>query len=282
MTTTRVKSILILALLLLSTISTMGVISVSADTKIADFDVSSDGTAVWSPVLEFGRMYRIVATEVFTVAPGVTADAMYYTDDGTNTWFWSHYHTLADGHSFLQMNGNDIDWGPFSNGGDYHTYTIEVVGTGAALMFQIHDWIDEDYTNNQCHLRVRIYTECDRFYGLTPGFWKNHVDRWVGYEPEWTVVQVWTDFGYVDQLDTLLDALEYPGGKGLEGAARILYRAAVAAVLNAAHPNINYPLDTTEIDVMVMNALNSYNRGVMLDLATLLDDYNNAGAPWED
>ena len=47
--------------------------------------------------------------------------------------------------------------------------------------------------------------------------------------------------------NTLLDALNYGGGSGVTGGARILLRAAVAALLNAAHPDIDYPRTPAEI-----------------------------------
>jgi hypothetical protein len=42
---------------------------------------------------------------------------------------------------------------------------------------------------------------------------------------------------------TLLRALDGGGGSGLAGAQQILARAAVAALLNASHPEINYAID---------------------------------------
>jgi hypothetical protein len=77
----------------------------------------------------------------------------------------------------------------------------------------------------------------------------------------------------------MLDALRYPGGNGLPGAARILLRAAVAAVLNARSPAINYPLSVAQIQFAVNNALASGDRDTMLDLASSLDRNNNLGCP---
>ncbi len=78
-----------------------------------------------------------------------------------------------------------------------------------------------------------------------------------------------------------MTALGYPGGRGDVGAARILLRAAVAAVLNAEHPVINYPFTTSQIIAQVNSALATHNRETILNLATQLDDYNNLGTPWE-
>ena len=78
---------------------------------------------------------------------------------------------------------------------------------------------------------------------------------------------------------TLQQALSFQGGSGTTAAARILLRAAVAALLNSAHPNIDYPLTTTEIIADVNAALASQNRSTMLALARELDSANNLGCP---
>lgn len=152
----KTKSALLLGLLLVSNI---GVILTSADTFIESFWVSSDGTTVISQALESGKRYRIEAREVFEYNdPGnLCADAMYYTTEYPDGWNWVSYQPCPDGHSFLQINGDDVDWGPFSNGDTYHTYTILYAGEGEALTFQIIDWIDGDYSNNHCHLEVSIH-----------------------------------------------------------------------------------------------------------------------------
>lgn len=116
--------------------------------------------------------------------------------------------------------------------------------------------------------------------GCTPGYWKNHLDSWEGYSPGQTVEDVFDvpdAYGLDD--DTLLEALNYGGGPGEVGGAKILLRAAVAALLNADSSNVNYPHTTSEIIADVNGALASENRGTMLDLASMLDTDNNLGCP---
>ncbi len=119
--------------------------------------------------------------------------------------------------------------------------------------------------------------------GCTPGYWKNHLADWppTGYDPSETVSSVFNVPVCVDELggDTLLEALEYDGGDGTVGAARILLRAGVAAVLNAAHPDVNYPHTVGEVISDVNNALGSCDRDTMLSLATELDRDNNLWCP---
>jgi hypothetical protein len=78
---------------------------------------------------------------------------------------------------------------------------------------------------------------------------------------------------------TLLDALSLRGGPGTRGAAEILLRAAVASLLNAAHPDIDYPRTTAEIIADVNAALASLDRATILALARELDADNNLGCP---
>jgi len=81
----------------------------------------------------------------------------------------------------------------------------------------------------------------------------------------------------VYKTDTLITALNYQGGEGLSGMAQSLLRAAVAAVLNAATEEINYPLTVGDIIMQVNNALASNDRIEMEDLKDELDYYNNLG-----
>lgn len=125
--------------------------------------------------------------------------------------------------------------------------------------------------------------------GCTPGYWKNHTDNWL--ETEEGDISYATDerFGDVFDVDydvTLLDALQGGGGNGLAGAKRILARAATAAILNAAHEGLGYPLsrwnDTDEgpaIIASVQDAWDSGSRTELLDLAAYFDSLNNWGCP---
>jgi hypothetical protein len=117
--------------------------------------------------------------------------------------------------------------------------------------------------------------------GCTPGYWKNHPDAWAatGYSMSQTVEEV---FDVPDKFNldnkTLLQALKFKGGPYKIGAARILLRHATAAVLNASHPDVDYPLNSTSIINKVNSALTG-SRGEMLSLKRQLDFFNNLGCP---
>jgi hypothetical protein len=125
--------------------------------------VPSLGLEVTSSVLISGEQYTIVVSDRWWYSKpsedNLAADAMYYTTNYTDSWDWVDNFAAPGGHSFLQIDGQDVDWGPFSNGDTNHTYSINYTGQDAALVFRTIDWVDGNYTNNECKLLVRIYGE---------------------------------------------------------------------------------------------------------------------------
>jgi hypothetical protein len=87
--------------------------------------------------------------------------------------------------------------------------------------------------------------------GCTPGFWKNHLDAWVGFSPGDSFATV---FGVAlpgQPADLTLEQALDLGGGGVEALAR----HAVAALLNAAHPEVDYPFTEAEIIALVQGAI---------------------------
>jgi hypothetical protein len=124
--------------------------------------------------------------------------------------------------------------------------------------------------------------------GCTPGYWKNHTENWfeeagVLIPATKTLAGAGFDPTSVQGIDTLLNALSYPGGPGAAGAERILLRAAAAAWLNAAHEGVGYPYrrntDPFNIVQSVNAAIASGDRATMINLAGVLDRANNLGCP---
>jgi len=118
--------------------------------------------------------------------------------------------------------------------------------------------------------------------GCTPGYWKQpqHFDSWEGFATDETLEAVFNvpnAFGLDEK--TLLEALSFKGGSEPAGAAQILLRAAVAALLNAASPDVNYPLSIGDVISQVNAALASNSRSTMLALASVLNANNNLGCP---
>ncbi len=106
--------------------------------------------------------------------------------------------------------------------------------------------------------------------GLTPGYWKqsHHFDDWVNFSP---TDKYNTVFGVNDHPSlTLLGALKRGGGGN-----QALGRHAVAAILNASHPNIDYDMTVPQIIAAVQDA---YATGIFEPLKNQLDAFNNQGA----
>ena len=123
-------------------------------------DVYSSAVPVASSPLSAGTSYRFVASEVwfYDDPHNLAADAQYYTTSGVDSWDWLNSQR-PDGHSFLQVNEHDVDWGAFSNGDSNHAYSLYYAGAGAAVTFRIFDWVDQDVGNNVCHVHVRVFEE---------------------------------------------------------------------------------------------------------------------------
>jgi hypothetical protein len=116
--------------------------------------------------------------------------------------------------------------------------------------------------------------------GCTLGFWKNHTNVWGSVSTSATLEDVF-DVPNALGLDgvTLLDALSFGGGPGVDGGARILFKQAVAAYLNATSSNVDYPLTQAQVVSQVNAALASNNRNTMVALGTQLDNANSAETP---
>ncbi len=105
--------------------------------------------------------------------------------------------------------------------------------------------------------------------GCTPGYWKqsHHLDDWTDYSPNDRFEDV---FGVDARCNwTLLEALKAGGG----GEAA-LARHAVAALLNAAHPEIDYAYDADEVIAMVQHA---YATGEFQSAKNALEQQNESG-----
>jgi hypothetical protein len=129
--------------------------------------------------------------------------------------------------------------------------------------------------------------------GCTPGYWKQdqHFDSWVGHLPSDPLVGLFSEVGFepyashVAALDgggsavmgdaTLVEALQFGGGDTVADKAEILLRAAVAAVLNADNPGVDYPWTSAAIIDAVNAALASQDATQIINLATDLDGDNN-------
>lgn len=115
--------------------------------------------------------------------------------------------------------------------------------------------------------------------GCTPGYWKQeqHFDSWpFPYGPDTMLRDVFvTDpVTYVPDV-TFLQALNFGGGPGVEGATQILMRAAVAALLNAEALGTAFEDEPAQVINTTVDRLESQWRPTILTRATYFDSINN-------
>jgi hypothetical protein len=116
--------------------------------------------------------------------------------------------------------------------------------------------------------------------GCTPGYWKTHTEAWppTGYSPSQALSTVFSPTGLGTLgSSTLRQALSFGGGASLVAKKQILLRAAVASVLNTAHPEISFARSTTGVVTATNTALTSGNAASVIALAEALDRDNNQG-----
>jgi uncharacterized repeat protein (TIGR01451 family) len=128
------------------------------------------------------------------------------------------------------------------------------------------------------------------WYGRTPGYWKNHSEAWPnGYLPGNFIQTVFVvpasllksgelDLDRLSGKDTLMGGLAYRGGSTLSGGAQILFRAAIAALLNEAYYGADFPIATSPTDLInqVNTVLATGSRSNYVSFASYLDYWNNA------
>ena len=110
--------------------------------------------------------------------------------------------------------------------------------------------------------------------GCTPGYWKqdHHFDSWAatGYETHDDFDDV---FGVTSSGDwTLLEALKAKGG-----GEKALARHAVAALLNASNPDVDYAYTAAEVIALVQSAYGCCNFEA---IKNLLEYQNELGCPF--
>ncbi len=118
--------------------------------------------------------------------------------------------------------------------------------------------------------------------GCTPGYWRqeHHYDSWTTYSPNDLLedpFNIPTDLELrkpekEDPENLLLgDAIELRGGK-----VNALIRHAVAALLNAASPNVSYDLSVNEVITKFNNAVDG---GDIKSTKNLFESFNEQGCP---
>ena len=105
--------------------------------------------------------------------------------------------------------------------------------------------------------------------GCTPGYWKNHTDRWTGFSAGDSFDTV---FGVTSSNDPTLGEAVGLGG----GGEFALQRHAVAALLNASSPDVDSGQTTADVIAIVQAA---YDSGDFEGAKDELEDVNEQGCP---
>ena len=124
-----------------------------------------------------------------------------------------------------------------------------------------------EFQDETCELWVYV-TPPDDGEGFTPGYWRNHYEDWTGYSPSDVFDAV---FGVTSSYPswTLEDAVWAKGG-----GENALIRHGTAALLNAAHPFVDYEYTEAEVIAMVQDA---YASGDFNGVKNDLEYYNELG-----
>lgn len=147
---------------------------------------------------------------------------------------------------------------------------LMVIGSGFAVLSDT-----ETVTGNS----ITAISETVEDEGLSHGFWKNHTDMWERYSPGDLVGNTFDIPGELSELtnDTLIEALNYKGGKDIDGMARSMLLQSIAGLLNASNPECNYPIDEGYIVNISNNALSTLDRDTMEQLKDEFEMNNELG-----
>ncbi len=128
-----------------------------------------------------------------------------------------------------------------------------------------------DLTADFCYFRPEPPTGGE---GCTPGYWKNRGRRIGDWEldPDATFESVFGNDVFSGQ--TLLDVLRLRGG-----GVNALGRHAVAALLNALSPNVDYGLTAAEVIDAFNDAVASGDADLIEATKDVFDELNNEGCP---
>jgi hypothetical protein len=108
--------------------------------------------------------------------------------------------------------------------------------------------------------------------GCTPGFWKNHVAAWASpYDPDDDFADFFEDAFPGKTLHQVLEL----GGGGLNA----LGRHTVAALLNAAHIDINYGIATPTGVINAFDAVYEGGKAEYENQKDIFEDFNENGCP---
>jgi len=202
--------------------------------------------------INFNEPRKSTIPQAFNFAPAAvdrTADlAMFFSSVSgsvsTGAFRPSSIEVMVDGTTSLFSNQLDSN-----DGEEWDTVNADFLVPAGASMLTVQAFSRDDFGDGQDPLAASFAWTAAALSlvtppggeGCTPGFWKNHLELWVGVSPG---DDFDTTFG-VDLFDpdiTLGQAVRLGGG-----GVKKLARHGTAALVNALHPGVAYPLSVAEV-----------------------------------
>lgn len=167
---------------------------------------------------------------------------------------------------------------------DADLFAVDIPGGSLATTVQLFSEPPRQNPDSLLWVMAALRVPLPELTGCTPDLWSSRTGLWqsTGIRTTQTLRNTFIESARYGALGnaTILGALRFQeGGAGALGAARTLLRAAAAALLNAAHPQLEYPRTRTQVITAVDTALRSGDAEAMLTLADELDEANRARCP---
>lgn len=167
---------------------------------------------------------------------------------------------------------------------DADVFPVDIPGGSIATTVQLFSEPPRQNPDSLLWVMAALRVPLPEPTGCTPDLWSGRTGLWqsTGIRTTQTLRNTFVESSRYGALGnaTILAALRFQeGGAGALGAAKTLLRAAAAALLNAAHPQLEYPHTRTQVITAVDSALRGGDAGAMLELAAGLDEANRARCP---
>lgn len=161
-------------------------------------------------------------------------------------------------------------------GNNYHLYSYVTQPETS------DSWLASPLAGGSNIAGISHYSICYRFNpaafeGCTPGYWRNHTDRWEGYA---TTDMFNTVFGVAGPNATLQQVVSAPqtyGAFAMHAVAALLN--SVGGIPNENGDKVDYQYTTAEVIAIVQGAYAVGTRKAFNDALALLSAANEAGCP---
>jgi hypothetical protein len=202
--------------------------------------------------------------------------------------------------TIISVDGKSLEWITvpgtqilafiIKGGPNYHVYDYIDLPAGVVFDWSVSEWdkglvspltsTGKKGTPSQpqiSHYNVCYYPPPDgEFTGCTPGYWRNHIDRWVGVSPNALFSETFVVPDYLPGV-TLLMAIDNPNTYGpfpFHATAALLN--AYGGIPNADGTYVEYKYTVAEVIAMVQDAVSNDTTEATKDLFAAA---NEAGCP---